>query len=236
MINSPDDFSTYFDTSLSLEQNTNYEIGLIALTCASNRYNITDGEFSYYSYALQAPVHSRVPEGRYSAESFISTFMSLIQSDSSYYELSYEKEIRRFKLHMAQPKGNPSQPVLNFSENLEKFSGFAQIITGSGNFYAHSALNLNAGADQMFIYTDIVESSFVKKSKQPLLAVVPYTPEENLDIFVFQPKHVVYVPVLYKFLQSIQIKIRDSENNGFRFPEKSETTLHLHLRPLISHL
>ena len=234
--NSPSLFRTVFDTPIHLDLNSEYELGILSMSCSAHSYNIWDGEFSYYSFIFGTQMESRIPEGQYSIEKFNEVFMNLIGGDSSYYELSYDKEVRKFKLHMTSGDSGVTPPWIRFSDNIERFSGFPHIIQGSGNFFSTHPYSTTAGNDQMYVYSDIVQSSFLKQTKQPILNVFPYLPDEKKEIMVCAPLHIVYIPILSKMIQGICINIRNKQNEDFKFPMDSETAIILHLRPLVSHL
>ena len=233
--NSPSSFRTLFDTPIYLDLNSEYEMAILTLTCSAHSFNISDGTFSYYSYIFGTEMHSRIPEGQYTIEKFNEVFMRVIQGDSSFYELSYEEEIRKFKLHTTSGDGGVTQPDIKFSKNLERFSGFPSNIYGSGNFYSTNSYSTTSGNDHLYIYSDIVHSSYVKNTKQPILNVFPYVPNERQEILVCSPCHPVYIPIFLKTIQGISINIKNKQYEDFPFPEDSETTAVLHLRPLVSH-
>ena len=228
-------FYVRFDTTLTLEQNNSYEIGLLTLTCSPNHYNITDGSFSYYSYSLSSTMHSRIPSGRYTVDQFIHAFMSSITEPSTY-ELSFAPEVRKFKIHMSKANGSSVEPELILSSNLKKLTGFENSLSGSGNFFSTSECSLNAGDNHMFVYSSIIENNFVNTAKLPILATVPYTPTSDSELYVYNAAHVLYMPLVTKYLQGIDILIKNREHLAFQLPEDSETTVLLHLRPLITHI
>ena len=235
--NTPAHFCTQLNTPVILDGNQDFEVGVIRLISSAYAENVTDGEFSYYSFVLKSLIPSRIPSGRYELpEGLIQAFMqSLAPGDGAYYELSYDQPSRRFKLHTSSGDGS-TEPTITFSPNLQQVTGFRRNITGSANFFGTSSWDSSGGNNTMQIFSNIVESSFVKDTKQPILGIFPYFSGGTQEITVSEPQNPIYIPMFAKTIHNVAIEIKNQSDKLFPFPNSCETVIILHIRPLIARI
>ena len=82
----------------------------------------------------------------------------------------------------------------------------------------------------MFVYCDIIKHQYVGDVSKQLLRVVFVNNNENSQCKTYDSPH--YVPVTKNYIDSIQITIKDSFNDLFKFISGSELVLvKLHFRP-----
>ena len=89
-----------------------------------------------------------------------------------------------------------------------------------------------AQKDELFVYSDICQDSFVGSSEQPLLRRIFYEDVNDKNIIYVNP---YYVPVNLKDIQQIHIYIKDENGNDASFFKKKVTVaLHLKKIPFVS--
>ena len=79
----------------------------------------------------------------------------------------------------------------------------------------------------MFVCCNLVDDSFVGNKQMPLLRVVQYDSNINLTF-----DRVNYKQVGRSFLNSIEVEIRDEENNIYPPEEDMKVLLVLHFKPM----
>ena len=220
--NSAQKFSTVFNTIIDLASNVEkYEIGISKLLVNGNALNVTDGEFHFYSTALGSSIATRIPNGMYQVpQGLITAFAQAVHPDSADYVLSFDVPIQKFALQTKSDKC-----AISFSENLQNLLSFPPIVNGARvTFGSESYVGRN-----IYVMCNNVELSYWGNEKYPLMGVFPYTSGGN--VLMFEPQNILYVPLLWKTFQSIDIELKDDKGNLFTFPEGSRTVLVLHIRP-----
>ena len=227
--NTPAKFTTVFNTPVELSSNVeNFEVGVSKLIVSSHALNVVDGEFSYHSVALGSNVASRIPKGQYDIPNgFLTAFTTSITPDSANYIMSYDLPARKFRL---QTKSDAC--MITFSENLQKLTGFGPIITGAGVTYGTQSWDISGGFGDLYVFCNNVELSYLASAKLPIMAVFPYRASSNVpDQLLYEPSNIIYVPLLRKTFQSIEIVIKNDSGQLFTFPEGSQSVIVLHVRP-----
>ena len=86
--------------------------------------------------------------------------------------------------------------------------------------------------EELFVYSDICQDSFVGSSEQSLLRRIFYEDVNNKNIIYVNP---YYVPVKLRDFQHIHIYIKDENGNDVSFLKKKVTiTLHLKKFPFLT--
>ena len=112
---------------------------------------------------------------------------------------------------------------LEFSSHLNYMLGFKQPPWGTHNvrrnnglFVADYPINFNAGANSLYVYTDVVQPNIVSNKMARLLRIVNGTGDYGTYISKAYTKP-YYMPVSCNTVNSIEIEIKDEMDRNIRF-------------------
>ena len=121
---------------------------------------------------------------------------------------------------------------ITFHPNFARMLGFADYelnaYSEARTFTARFIVDLNAGFDHLFLYSDCIKPSVVGNIEAPLLRTVPVqTVWGRYQSHIFEHPH--YYTVALTRLQEIEISIRSDSGNLVQF-EKGKVVVTLHFR------
>lgn len=151
------------------------------------------------------------------------------RSQTYQYEFIFDEVSNRFHLHI---KGDDY--ALKLSKSLLAILGFEfsseeEVIFEKKQIYKAKHLAfLNRGIDHLYIYSNIVDSSYVGNTKVPLLLICPFKRElyGNIHQEFLNP---TYKPIIRKSIYQIDIHIYDDTGEKVPFLY-GKTVLNLHFR------
>jgi hypothetical protein len=222
-------FSTSLPTEIRLDRAYDYEVALIKLIYPSTAYNIYEGSFSYYSYALETTNAASVPPGHYtSAQQFANEFnQALLETDREYYVLTVVRD--HFRIECKRKDESTVSPYIEFSKNIQSFTGLPEIIDGEGITEGKTPWDPYGGCHNIYIYSDIVKSVNVGDTVAPLLAVTTYQNTEDHRQIEYEPKTPIYIPLSKDILDTVSVELRTKL--GVRYPFSSgEVILVTHIK------
>ena len=119
-----------------------------------------------------------------------------------------------------------------FHPNFARMMGFndneLNAYSEARTFMARFVIDLNAGFDHLFLYTDCIKPSVVGNTEAPLLCTVPVQRQwGRYTSHIFEHPH--YFPVALTRLQQIEISIRSDSGNLVQF-EKGKVVVTLHFK------
>ena len=156
-------------------------------------------------------------------------FAEAFKEQSCDLRISYSKSQQRVKLHF---KGE-SRLGIYFNSNLHlKLGGspswIHKTIFASSKGVFEYGVDLNAGHNHLYVYSDIAEHTFIGNIKAPLLRVLPFMPRKSSSLHNYQEfRNLHYVPVSKSEFDTIHINIRGDTGDLIHFVGgKSVVKLH----------
>jgi hypothetical protein len=120
--------------------------------------------------------------------------------------------------------------ILGFKQSTENIKNILKPGEKSTIFQKTNFEKLRFDLDTMFVYSDIIKYQYVGDSSKQLLRAVFVSNNEYSQCKTYDSPH--YVPVTKNYIDSIQITIKDSFNDLFKFISGSELVIvKLHFRP-----
>ena len=110
----------------------------------------------------------------------------------------------------------PENTQLRLGSGLKDLLGFKEEFFTYGKYISDYPLELNAGITEIFVYTDIIESHHVGDVSAPLLRVIPLSGEKDEQIVRIY-NNPIYFPVKKKYIETIEIELRNSSGNNITF-------------------
>ena len=131
----------------------------------------------------------------------------------------------------------PPNVELEVSKTLQRILGFVPhdtLLSKSDKKEMYTLrgehmINLHSNIDSIFIYCGIVTPQLVGHDLVPLLRIIPLSDMDSLKIIKeFTQPH--YVPVGQRYIDSIEIDIRDSYGQNIKFSDVEPVMLKVHFR------
>jgi hypothetical protein len=202
-------------------------------------YDFKQGHFIVYEEAILASIEESISElptesiELVSHAKFLSAkdFLPLMNEKSQryQYEFVFDEASNRFHLHI---KGD--EYAIKLSKSLLAILGFdfspnEEVVFERKQIYkAKHVAFLNRGIDHLYVYSNIVDSSYVGNTKVPLLLICPFKRElyGNIHQEFLNP---TYKPIIRKSIYQIDIHIYDDAGEKVPFLY-GKTVLNLHFR------
>ena len=122
----------------------------------------------------------------------------------------------------------PDKMTITFGEKLKEMLGFVNSTFTSGNYISDYILELSAGITEVYVYSDIIESSLLGHTFAPILKIVPIANEKS-DQIVKYFSVPLYFKVKKQHFDTIKIELRTSRGTPIQFIS-GKTSLVLNFR------
>ena len=240
-------YETKLANPLRLDPRFPYEAALVKLIYTTSAQNIVDAQFESYSYATRRFLLARVPDGYYkSPDALMKTFQRQItEQDRPYYVLAFDSVARKFNLFLRKNPADSVLPQIKFiTPALRNFLGLHRTDAysvpplqphGFIVFAGETPWDVAGGHDNIYLYTDLVQHSPIGNGEAPVMTIVNYFAQGDLDAAVqveYQPKHLIYLPVNKRLVQRVRVELRTKTGQFFPFAF-GETIVVIHIRPKI---
>lgn len=106
---------------------------------------------------------------------------------------------------------------IELTKGLADMLGYKKTRFGSGRYIGDYAFELDGGISEIFVYTDIVQSSHVGDSFSPILRVVPCGMDKTSDHIVERYETPIYFNLKSNFIQEINIDLRNTAGSNIIF-------------------
>ena len=198
-----------------------WEIALVEMTYPHRWYNIPDDTKFFYKLPGDEVWRLKsIPPGYYDTPSVILEAMR-DEEFKNHIDFSYSKRSEKVKITVKDGASltlkNPICGMLGYiiPKNQRKVVGGGQRPLESGEHPAEFVTDVQP-LHHLFVYTDIIEDHIVGDRKVPLLRTVKVTGKYGEAIMSnFENPH--YIPLKQKFIDTIQISIRDDTGQKVRF-------------------
>ncbi len=112
------------------------------------------------------------------------------------------------------------------SANLAALTGLLSYAKKIGYLISDHSFDLSGGISGFYIYSNILESSYVGTSTAPLLAVVPYDFKvQHGSVQYWSPKKIHYIPIRDSVIQEVKIELRTKMDIFVPFSGRAAQTL-----------
>ncbi len=175
-----------------------YECGLSMVIYPASVNNGFNLRIRYYSFAFGIDMVSDLSSGYYpDISSIIAEIHTALGTDQEFYKLSVNSITNKVMVEMnTDKKSGGVMPYIEMTENLAALTGLPIFVKRIGYVIGDRSFDLSAGITAFYIYSNVVESSYVGASTAPLIAVVPYDfKAQHGSIQHFIPKKIHYIPV-----------------------------------------
>lgn len=122
----------------------------------------------------------------------------------------------------------PRDVSIKFGDKLKDLLGFTHDTFGEGEYVSEYILDLTAGITEIYVYTDIVDSSLVGDAFAPILKIIPIANEKAVQIVKHFPVP-LYFRVKRQHIDTIQIELKTSQGTAIKFIS-GKTSLVLNFR------
>lgn len=126
----------------------------------------------------------------------------------------------------------PVNTEIQFDRKLCDILGFEYDSFEDGEHISDYPLELNAGITELYMYTDVVSSSFLGDTLAPILKIIPIGNENGNQIIKYFPVP-LYFPVKKRHFDTIDIELRTSAGTPMKFISgKTNLVLSFRRKPL----
>jgi len=110
----------------------------------------------------------------------------------------------------------PTDVKVRFNEKLMDMLGFIESTFTSGTYISKYALDLSAGINEVFLYTDIIYPQLLGNTSAQILKIIPIANERDDQIVKHFPVP-LYFPVKKNNFDSIEMELRTSSGSLMQF-------------------
>ena len=211
-----------------------WEVGLAEITYPRRWYNVQyDTKFAYMTHDRSddsdqdhSLITKKIKRGYYASPNDLLRQMFKDEDLLGKVEYEYSTVSQKVTLKVLETGG-----LLRLGEDIGKLLGY-DMPYGNQNF-AEGIFEAENIADiepvhHLFVYTNIVEDQIVGNVKVPLLRIVrvmgKYGSVQSLDY-----TNIHYVPLKQKFVDTIEVSLRDDTGNKIRFT-RGRVIIKVHFR------
>ncbi len=241
--NKTNDFTIYLSTPLELTGI--WQCGISEIIYPQSWYNI-EREFGKITFFTNMPgsqhVEKCLPSGYYDSEEklvdemnqlvpkFLKQWAGYSNQDMNVFKLGKNSKKMRFYLNNIRGING-----IQFHPQLARLLGFVEneFSHGEDEIYEHKLvrgkypIDLTAGIQSLYIYSDVVEDSIIGDGKYPLLRIVDVETTNQRRTVTRQYSFPQYKQLRSHFIQQISIKINTDSGQPCKFQTgKSVITLH----------
>ncbi len=203
-------FSVNLPTALSFEGE--WEVSLAEITYPRRWLNIVEGHNHIYCNAeeTEGGVHIHtIPEGYYHTPDEVLAKITPLIEHSDKIRIKYNKYLQKVIVRTVEGVS------ITFVERLGHLFGFNKAMAITGIEKAPHVVDMKQ-IHTLFVYTDIIEYNIVGDTRAPLLRNVSVEGEYG-DIITKTYDSPHYVPLKQKFLNTVNINIRDDVGHYIPF-------------------
>lgn len=218
--------TSYFHPEIKLDDNFNYSCALLDLYTYNSIPNVTKGNnrFHYRRKTDSQLYHVEIPVGSYELDDIGEFLKEYFQRNDSSFHLQGNRNIMKCIIK------KEADLDINFEKNgtIGSLLGFnKRILSGGGIHSSDNIVNINP-IDSIKIDCDLISGSF--KNGNSVHTLYEFTPSVNPGYKIReQPRHLIYLPVVRKRINSINISIVDQNGKLVDF-RGEQITCRLHIK------
>jgi hypothetical protein len=217
----------------TLELTSHYEVGLAEIQFPNSYFNVLDGEIwlDYFPPNVRKQLHKKLtlPAGLYhSAEAFLRALNHLggalvTPGANSPIRLSFIEDTNTIMCRLYEKGAS-----VIVSDKLKDMLGLTATKVSESSVSGKSAVDLDSGLNNVYVYCDIVAARPVGDVMVPLLRTVPIMDRQSASVFrIYDKPH--YVPLSRFSFDTLEVLL--TTDTGKPIPFASGTSiLTLHFR------
>ena len=201
-----------------------WEVALAEIHYPHSWSTIREGNRQTFIYKLATGVDETglIPDGHYKSIPDLLRKLNRCMTKEAQAKINFSYVANKRKVKINVPK----EGYVLITGDIATTLGFEQDTVIEKETLSPYVADVNGGLSSMYIYTDIVDAQFVGDVKVPLLRIVNTQGNygDNVDVSF---RYMQYVPIKMKSFQTIEINIKDDNNENVSFGfGKSIVTLH----------
>ena len=230
------EFMTKYDSSISLDPNSKYEIALVNLESYYSYPNVhsANNVFKYSADNGRTWNTILVPEGSYELDD-INSALSLQMKQNNHFDRVHNKAFislapNASTLRTIMDITHPSYQVdFNTDKSLRNILGFNAKVYRSGYYESENIVNILT-LNSIFVEIDIINGSYVNGRPTPV--IYSFFPNVSPGFKIVQePLNLVYLPVCVNRIDSLNVRLTDQ--NGRLLNLRGEiVTIRFHVREI----
>ncbi len=204
-----------------------YECGLSMIIYPASVNNGFDCRIRYYSFNFGIDMINDLSSSYYSdIQGLLDEINITLGPDQQYYKFSINTVTNKVMVEMNTDKVGGEVPYMEMSENLAALTGHPSYFKRIGYVIGDHSFDLTGGISGFYIYSNILESSYVGTSTAPLLAVIPYDFwVQHGSIQHWSPKKIHYILIRDSVIQQVKIEVWTKMGVYVPFSGKASETL-----------
>lgn len=234
-INTASNFSNKLSSLIAFD--SNFSVALEQIFYPKKAVNIPVSVVTFFSHTQKKEINYILPANYFTdIQSFIDTFNSIFRQedyhdDYKYYIMFEDLHKHSVTLLIKQPPGSLDQSALKLSTSLSMIIGLPTHM--NVGLYIGTPYKLALAQSCFSVVLDgLIQSSSFVSSDIPILALVPFQ-NDNLGSYGFyNPSHLSYHTLISHTIDTISVKLLNSQGEFFPFDETAEVSISLRFTPL----
>lgn len=226
-------FTNKLSSQISFD--THFSVALEQIIYPKNIINVKSVKFNFWSDSQNKDISYLFMGGYFPKMEFIIEWFNQIfeKYDNNLSKMSENKNERTITVVINQPEGSLQAPYIKLPTYLSTILGLPTFM-GPGT---HTGTQYNLALSEscfLIILEGMIETCAFGSNELPILAIVPFQFDSDGKYACFTPLHLSYRTLKSFTVDSINVKLINSQGDPFPFFEDDEITISLRFTPLES--